>query len=120
MCKINNNSFSILCRNLISSPHIHHAEHLNAIRKEVSNNPLALLRAYRESKKNTKDRKGSKSKAGGTVTDSTSMHDINDDNVERSSTTSDKTSRRSSWKQLFSSHDTRAKKFMAEDDTKAR
>mmetsp|Transcript_22422 Transcript_22422/g.37988 ORF Transcript_22422/g.37988 Transcript_22422/m.37988 type:complete len:736 (-) Transcript_22422:112-2319(-) len=115
--------FYCFLRSLQENPHVHHAEHLNTIRKEVSNNPLGLLRAYRKSKdvnNKEKDRLKKKSAAygddGSHDNETTSMYDVSSENVEGEDGGSEQTPsgrRRGSWKQLFSKKDDRAKNFMA-------
>jgi hypothetical protein len=108
-----------MSRSLVANPHMHHAEHLNAIRKEVSSNPLGLLRAFRKSKdaNNEMEKARLKKKSDdGRDSETTSMYDVStekgDAGIDGSEDNS--SSKRGSWKNIFSSKkDDRAKQFMA-------
>ena len=107
------------CRSLTANPHAHHAEHLNAIRKEVSSNPLSLLRAFRKSKETNTEREQKRATKKGNKdedTETTSMYDVSNEGTEGSTSSmrDPASSRRSSWTQMFSRKDDKAKMFMAE------
>jgi hypothetical protein len=98
---------SLLPRALLEHPQLHHAVHLASIRKEVSENAIAILRAFRNSKAPPK--KG-KAKGGGGIAgddDEEVIYNNLDEELDQKPKKEKK-----SWLPSFGSSTSKEKKFL--------
>jgi hypothetical protein len=91
---------------LVEHPQLHHAVHLASIRKEVSENAIAILRAFRNSKAPPKRAEKGKAKGGAAAGED----EVNYDNLDEETDEKPKKEKKS-WLSFGGS--SKEKKFLA-------